>query len=108
MEMEIINILTEVLAIIFIATAAYLMKKVYASVKSKLSVDEGKVLDDFIGKLVAAAEQMLCDDDPDGTARMAYVQEMLIKAGYEISDIIMATIESKVHDLNLAKKAVSK
>lgn len=69
--------------------------------RGKLGADEQAYLDSFIDSLVHAAEQTLKAGDFDGSARLAYVQEMLIKAGYELNDTIRAIIESKVYALNL-------
>jgi len=49
---------------------------------------------------VEAAEQMLKDDDPDGTKRKAYVIEQLCVLGYTITEEINAYIESEVYKLN--------
>lgn len=69
--------------------------------RGKLGESEQAYLDSFIDSLVHAAEQTLKEGDIDGSARLAYVQEMLIKAGYELNDAIRAKIESKVYQLNL-------
>lgn len=69
--------------------------------RGKLTESEQACLDSFIDSLVHAAEQTLKDGDFDGSARLAYVQEMIIDAGYELNDAIRAIIESKVYALNL-------
>lgn len=74
--------------------------------RSKLGESEQAFLDNFIDSLVHAAEQTLKEGDFDGSARLAYVQEMLIKAGYELTDAIRAMIESKVYTLNLEAEYV--
>ena len=75
-------------------------------VKSKLDANNAARLDAFIAQLVAAAEQTMKQDDFDGSARLAYVQEMLIEAGYELTDAIRAIIESKVYAINLESEYI--
>ena len=69
--------------------------------RGKLGETEQAYLDAFISSLVAAAEQTLKKGDFDGSARLAYVQNMLVEAGYELNDTIRAMIESKVYEINL-------
>lgn len=72
----------------------------------RASMDEKErvKLDAFVSSLVAAADQMYKASDEDGSARLSYVQGMLIEAGYDLTDALRALIESKVHSLNVETK----
>lgn len=74
--------------------------------RGKLGETEQAYLDSFIESLVLSAEQTLKDGDFDGSQRRAYVEEMLIAAGYKINDTIRAIMESKVYKVNLESKYV--
>lgn len=67
---------------------------------------EDKKRKDLVNRLVKAAEQMFYSEDPDGSVRRGYVMDMLMEAGYELTDILRAEIEAKVFDVNLAQKGV--
>jgi len=62
---------------------------------------ENETLDSLVTSAVKAAEQLFKADDEDGTIRLNYVQNLLIDAGYDLTDAIMALIESKVYALNI-------
>lgn len=72
--------------------------------QAKLSAEERAKLQDLVKTLVAAAEQMYGTEDPDGGKRLGYVQNMLIKAGVELTDTVRAIIEAQVQSLNSSKK----
>lgn len=101
---EIMNILIKIVAMLLALGAGYLGKYVVNWLKSNLDDRGDEKLDTFIAELVAAAEQMYKKDDPEGTARLHYVQTMLIGAGYDITDAIQAVIESKVFEINLTNR----
>ena len=65
---------------------------------------EDKKRKDLVNRLVKAAEQMFYAEDPDGSVRRGYVMDMLMEAGYELTDALRAEIEENVFDVNLAKK----
>lgn len=99
---EIIDIIIKVLAALLALGLGWLGKYLISWLKTKLNDSQVEKLDLFIAELVAAAEQMYKKDDPDGSIRLEYVQDMLIEAGYEITDAIQALIEAKVFSINLA------
>lgn len=66
---------------------------------------EAEALDKFLDELVFAAEQMYHDTDESGAIRRNYVQDMLMEAGYELTEAIRAKIEARVLKVNLAQKA---
>lgn len=98
---QIIDIIIKIVATILLAGAGWLGNYIINYLRSNLDAKEVEFLDTFIAELVAAAEQMYAKDDPDGTIRLGYVQEMLVEAGYDITDAVRALIESKVYDINV-------
>lgn len=62
---------------------------------------EDAKLDRLITSAVKAAEQMFKAEDEFGEIRMTYVQGLLIEAGYDLTEAIMAEIESRVYALNI-------
>ena len=103
---QIIDIIIKVVATILLAGAGWLGNYIINYLRSNLDAKEVEFLDTFVAELVAAAEQMYAKEDPDGTIRLGYVQEMLIEAGYEITDAVKAMIEAKVYDINITNKSV--
>ncbi len=99
---EIIDIIIKIAATLLVAGAAWLGRYLVSFLKTDLDEKKTVMLDQFIADLVAAAEQMYKKDDPDGSIRLGYVQEMLVEAGYDITEAIQAMIESKVFSINLA------
>lgn len=98
---QILDIIIKIVAALLALGAGWLGKYLVSWLKTKLNDKQAEKLDLFIAELVAAAEQMYKKDDPDGTVRLGYVQDMLIGAGYEITDAVKALIESKVFGINL-------
>ena len=102
---ELLNVVIKVVATLLAFGIAWIGKYLLNLLKGKLNEQNAAKLDLFVAELVAAAEQMYKKDDPDGTVRLGYVQDMLIQAGYEITGAVMALIESKVFSINLANAA---
>lgn len=100
----ILDIIIRIAATLLAFGAGYVGKLLVGWLKSKLSDQQSEKLDLFVAELCMAAEQMFKEADPDGTIRRQYVEGMLAKAGYEITDVIRAMIESKVFTINLATK----
>ena len=96
---EITNILLEIAAIVLLLTISGLANAGIRRIKSKMSDEEAARLDQFIGELTTAADQMFKKDDPDGNLRYQYVTNALIDAGYELTAAIIAKIESSVYYL---------
>lgn len=97
---EILNILSTLVGTVVSIGFIYLLRNVTAYIKANLSESEQAKLEKFVESLVGAAEQLHKKDDQDGSARLGYVQGMLIEAGYELTDAVMALVESKVQALN--------
>lgn len=81
-----------------------LIREALKYLRASMDEKERAKLDAFVASLVAAADQMYKADDLDGSARLSYVQGMLIEAGYDLTDALRALIESKVHALNIETK----
>ena len=99
---EIMTVVIKVLAALLALVVGWLGRYLIGLVKTKLNIEQTARLDMFIAELVAAAEQLYKQKDPDGSIRLEYVQAMLVEAGYEITDAIRALIEAKVFSINLA------
>jgi hypothetical protein len=98
---QIIDIIVKVLAMALVLGIGWVSKWLVAWLKSKLDNEQDAKLDLFIAEMVAAAEQIYKNSDPDGSIRNLYVQKMLVEAGYELTDAVRALIESKVFNINL-------
>lgn len=101
---EIMNIIIKVVAMLLALGIGYLGKFLVNWLKSIMDEKDETKLDLFISELVSAAEQMYKQEDPDGSIRLDYVQQMLVNAGYDITDAVQAMIESKVFEINLMTK----
>lgn len=93
---EITKTLLELLAIVLALLGIGLGNMLLRYIKSKMSAEDAAMLDQFIDELTSAADQMFKKDDPDGTMRYQYVTNALIDAGYELTEAIVAKIESSV------------
>lgn len=102
---QILDIIIKLVAALLAMGAGWLGRYLVKWLKTKLNDKQVEKLDLFIAELVAAAEQMYKKDDPDGSVRLNYVQDMLIEAGYELTDAVKALIESKVFSINLVNKS---
>ncbi len=100
---KIMDLMIKIVAILLSAGIAYLGKLAVAWIKSKLDAQQAEKLDKLISELVAAAEQMFYDSDDTGEIRRDYVIRNLLQRGYEITDDIYSTLESKVFEINLVK-----
>lgn len=101
---QILDIIIKLVAALLALGAGWLGRYLVSWLKTKLNEKQTEKLDLFIAELVAAAEQMYKKDDPDGTVRLNYVQQMLVEAGYEVTAAVQALIESKVFSINLVNK----
>lgn len=98
---ELIDILIRCTAYLLILALIWLVRTAIAYLKARLKEKDAAILDKFIDELTAAAEQMFRkEDDEGGSARLGYVEGMLIEAGYDLTDAIRAKIESSVYKIN--------
>lgn len=103
---NIIDIIIKIVATLVALGIGWLGRYIISWVKSNLAEKDAARLDQFVYELVTAAEQLYKPYDPDGKIRLEYVEEMLIEAGYDITDAVRALIESKVFSINLSRKSV--
>lgn len=101
---NIIEILIKIAGIAAAFLLTYLSKEAAKWFKARVSAEDQAKLENFVTSLVAAAEQLYKADDEDGSIRREYVQQMLIEAGYELTEAVCALIESKVFDINVVSK----
>lgn len=99
----IMDIINKLAATLLALGVGYLGKLLVGWLKGKLDEQGAAKLDLFVSELCTAAEQMYKKDDPDGSIRLRYVENMLKQAGYELTDAVKALIESKVFEINLLK-----
>ncbi len=103
---QIIDIIIKIVATLLLAGAGWLGKYVITYLKNNLDEKNIVFLDTFIAELVAAAEQLYAEVDEDGSIRREYVWNMLIEAGYELTEAVKAMVEAKVYDINITNKSV--
>ena len=97
MEM-ILDYIAELAGLIAGVGIVYLVKVAGSYIKEKR-------LHLFVNAMVKAAEQMYNKElDDTGEIRLAFVETMLVDAGYVLDAAIKAYIESKVYDLNSEQK----
>lgn len=97
---QILDILIKIVAVLIAAGISFLVNEATKWVKSKVSAAEAEKLDKFIDYLTEAAEQLLKEEDEDGSKRLDYVYTNLAEAGIEITEAVRALIESKVWRIN--------
>ena len=101
MSQEIIELVVKALFGLLAIGGIWLVGFVKDVLKTKVEAQQASELDRLIYDFVAAAEQQLKADDPDGTKRKAYVVEQLNAVGIAISQEINARIEAAVYEINL-------
>ena len=97
----ILDNIVKIAALMVLLVGSYLAKRLDSYLKARLDQEEAEKLDKLVGELVSAAEQLYKAFDDDGSVRLNYVKGMLIAEGYELTESIMAQIESKVYALNM-------
>lgn len=80
------------------------LPKVVAYLQSKGVEIDNEELAKQVSAFVKAAEQILKDGDDTGEKRKQYVIDCLEEAGYEITQTVIALIESAVFDVNNTSK----
>lgn len=101
MSQEIIELVVKALFGLLAIGGLWLVGFIKEVLKTKVEAQQASELDRLIYDFVAAAEQQLKQDDPDGTKRKAYVVEQLNAVGIAISQEINARIEAAVYEINL-------
>ena len=101
MTQELIELIVKALFGLLAIGGLWLVSFTKDVLKTKVEAQQASELDRLIYDFVAAAEQQLKEDDPDGTKRKAYVVEQLNAVGIAISQEINARIEAAVYEINL-------
>ena len=99
---SIIDIILRIAGTLAACGIAYLAKVAASEIRALV---EKYNLEKYVTSLVSAAEQTLKAKDETGSLRLEWVQGMLIEAGYDLTEAVMALVESKVYELNQAKGA---
>ena len=96
-----INMIVEFIFNIFlIVFMTIILPKIKRHLDNEIGEEESEKLINLIYELVRASEQLLYDEDPDGSARKNYVIDKLKTLGYEWDEKLEAYVESAVYDLN--------
>lgn len=90
----------EIVAFLVLVALLILAVKARSYLGKLMTKEEADAFDKFVDDIVGAADQMFKEVDPDGTIRLDYVYEMLVKAGHDVTDAVRAKIENKVLKLD--------
>lgn len=99
----VLEIVIKILAAGVITLVGMLLPKVKQYLAEKFGQGSIDKLNNLVSIFVAAAEQLLKEEDPTGEKRKAYVVDQLKALGYEITEAINGYIESAVYNLNKNK-----
>lgn len=101
---NVMNILGEILGLAILALIAVVLPKIRAYFVAKFGEEKTEAMIEQIKWLVAAAEQMYKERDPDGKLRKDFVKTQLEALGVKITPDVDAIIEGCVYELNQARK----
>lgn len=100
MDNNMIEIIGKLIAAIFVGIVAYLTPKIKDWVEVHTSMSSQQTIKILIKSFVQAAEQILHDNDPDGSIRMEYVKNQLTALGIGLTSEIISMIEGSVWEVN--------
>jgi len=101
---EIISIGVKLLVGLLALAGTYLISKAREFLKKRLDEQEMAIFDSLVRDFCEAAEQQYSLNDPGGEKRLKYVEELLVEAGYTITEFVKAKIEAEVFKINLKEK----
>ncbi len=104
----ILEIAIKILAAGVIALVGTLLPKIKQYLTEQFGQDKINKIGELVTVFVAAAEQLLKEDDPTGEKRKAYVVDQLKALGYEVTEWVNAYIESAVYNLNSNHNEIKK
>lgn len=104
MDDQIIEIVGKLIAAVVVGIIAYLTPKIKEWLEVNASNKSQQTLELLIKSFTQAAEQLLHDDDPDGSKRMEYVKNNLNALGIEITKELVSMIEGAVWEINNKNK----
>lgn len=99
-----IALLGKLIAAVFVAVVTYLTPKIKTWLEAHTTKTSQQTIKIFIDAFAQAAEQLLHDNDPDGSKRMDYVKNQLTEIGIGITSEIISMIESAVWGINNQNK----
>lgn len=95
-----ISIIGKLIAAVFVGVVTYLAPKIEAWLEAHTSKSDQEKIKLLITSFAEAAEQLLHDDDPDGSKRMDYVKNQLTAVGVGITSEVISMIEGAVWEIN--------
>ena len=99
----VLEIIIKILAAGVITLIGTILPKIKQYLTEKFGQDSIEKITNLVSIFVAAAEQLLKEDDPTGEKRKAYVVDQLKALGYEVTEAVNGYIESAVYNLNKNK-----
>lgn len=99
-----IALLGKLIAAVFVAVVTYLTPKIKSWLDVHTTKTSQQTIKIFIESFAQAAEQLLHDNDPDGSKRMDYVKNQLTEIGIGITSEVVSMIESAVWEINNQNK----
>lgn len=100
MSDQMISIVGKLIAAVFVGVITYLAPKIKVWLETHTSKTDQEKIKLLITSFAEAAEQLLHDNDPDGSKRMQYVKNQLTAAGIGITADVVSMIEGAVWEIN--------
>lgn len=100
MNDQLISIIGKLIAAIFVGVVTYLAPKAKAWFEVHTSESSQEQIKLLITSFAEAAEQLLHDEDPDGSKRMSYVKNQLTAVGVGLTSEVISMIEGAVWEIN--------
>lgn len=104
MSDQTISIIGKLIAAVFVGVVTYLAPKIKKWLETHASKTDQEHIKILVTSFAEAAEQLLHDDDPDGTKRMNYVKNQLTALGIGITADVVSMIEGAVWEINNQNK----
>lgn len=104
MDNNMIEIIGTLIAAIFVGIVTYLTPRIKNWLTVHTSSSSQQTIKLIINSFVQAAEQLLHDNDPDGSLRMEYVKNQLTALGIGLTSEIISMIEGSVWEVNNQNK----
>lgn len=102
--MDILETIVRLLAAAAAILAAWALPRLRAWLIARTDRETAEQVLTLTEVFAQAAEQLLKAEDPTGEKRMQYVSERLEELGVEVTEAVIAMVESAVWSLNTASK----
>ena len=102
--MEILEIVVQLLAAVAAALLAWAAPRLRAWLIARTDREAAEQIFALAGIFAQAAEQLWREEDPTGEKRMQYVTERLEELGVEVTEAVVAMVESTVWSINATSK----